>query len=326
MKKRVVDLRGDGPILDIVSYGRAGPARLTRAQLEVIALTVRRAPEVMVKVSGGARTLAGVEQGLRYLGRDGKLSLESDAGYLLGVKGFDADVVRDWNLDLEAHRRQTLRAVRTHRKPLKLVHNLVFSMPPGTPPESVLKALRKFTEKAFGEMYRHAMVLHTDERHPHVHVVVKATSEDGRRLYIRKPTLRTWRQQFAENLRELGVSANATERVVRGQTKRSKRDGIYRAVQRGDSTYLRALTRKARADMARGVMDSGMVELLATRRNVVAGWQALGTHLRGAGYFELADRVDRFVERMPPVRTDREALNDQYRTAAMNPDRPPRVR
>jgi hypothetical protein len=75
MKKRVVDL-GGGPILDIVSYGRAGPTSLTKAQLEIITLTVHRAPEVMVKVSGGARTLAGVEQSLRYLGRDGKLALE----------------------------------------------------------------------------------------------------------------------------------------------------------------------------------------------------------------------------------------------------------
>ena len=29
MKKRVVDLRGNGPILDIVSYGHAGPTSLT---------------------------------------------------------------------------------------------------------------------------------------------------------------------------------------------------------------------------------------------------------------------------------------------------------
>src|SRR5581483_4486516 len=35
----------------------------------------------------------------------------------------------------------------------------------------------------------------------------------GVRLNTRKATLRAWRDQFAANLRELGVAANATERA-----------------------------------------------------------------------------------------------------------------
>lgn len=58
MKKRIVDLRNGQPLLpDIGSYGRAVHAP-TPAQRLHIALTVRRAPEVMVKVSGGARVRA----------------------------------------------------------------------------------------------------------------------------------------------------------------------------------------------------------------------------------------------------------------------------
>ena len=45
------------------------------------------------------------------------------------------------------------------------------------------------------------MVLHTDEGHPHVHLVVKAVSEQGERLYIRKATLRGWRPTCASRLR-----------------------------------------------------------------------------------------------------------------------------
>ena len=60
MKKRTIDLQGEGkPLLDIVSYGRGGKS-LTPAQKEHIARTVRRVPEVMVKVSGGARTVGGL--------------------------------------------------------------------------------------------------------------------------------------------------------------------------------------------------------------------------------------------------------------------------
>jgi hypothetical protein len=44
------------PALDLVSYGRRGAGRpnsFTRDQIAQIARTVRRAPEVMVKVSDG---------------------------------------------------------------------------------------------------------------------------------------------------------------------------------------------------------------------------------------------------------------------------------
>jgi len=110
-----------GMLLDVVSYGRAGPRSLSRSQREYIERTVRRTSEVVIKVSGGARTLAGVEQSVRYVGRGGKLGLESDTGDWLGVKGFESDLVRDWNLDLEARERYTQRSIRAPRKPTKLV-------------------------------------------------------------------------------------------------------------------------------------------------------------------------------------------------------------
>ena len=37
-------------------------------------------------------------------------------------------------------------------------------------------------------------------------------------------------------MRLLGVEANATDRAVRGETKKAKKDGIYRAGERGEST------------------------------------------------------------------------------------------
>ena len=160
MTKRTVDLRLATPLLDVVSYGRAGPRSSSRSQREYIERTVRRTPEVVIKVSGGARTLAGVEQSVRYVSRRGKLEMESDAGDRLGMKGFESALVRDWNLDLEARARYTQRSIRVPRKPPKLVHNLIFSMPPGTPPRLLLKAVRKLARTQFGSDHRHALVLH----------------------------------------------------------------------------------------------------------------------------------------------------------------------
>ena len=319
MKKRLLDLRNQEPLLDIVSYGRAGLRSLSREQRQFISRTARRVPEVMVKVSGGARTLAGVEKSLRYYARDGKLGMESDTGEQLSAKGFEANLIRDWNLDVEAHQRQNARAVRAGRKPSRLVHNIIFSMPAGTPSEKVFKAARELVRDEFEFRHRYAMVLHTDEPHPHVHVVVKAASEQGERLYIRKSTLRAWRRQFAANLRELGVAANATERGVRGLSRTRKSDGIYRAAQRDESSYIRDLAQRAAADDGKGAKEPGKETLLATRTAVVAGWRGVSERLRGDGYPDLAGEVERFVDRMPAPQTEMESLMGQLRRSARAP-------
>src|SRR5208337_1300942 len=119
----------------------------------------------------------------------------------------------------------------------------------GTPPEKVLAAVRNFAREEFWGQHRYAFVLHTDEAHPHVHLVLKAISEQGVRLNIKRATLRHWRSEFARNLRLLGIDANATERAVRGEIRTSKKDGIYRASQRGDSTYVRSQIEAAAAEL-----------------------------------------------------------------------------
>ncbi len=150
----------------------------------------------------------------------------------------------------------------------------MLSMPPGTPPDKLQAAVRNLAREEFALKHRYIMVLHIDEPHPHVHLVVKAVSEQGVRLNIRKATLRDWRKEFARHLREQGVAANATERVVRGETRTPKKDGIYRAMRRGDSSHMRERVREAAAVMGigRGHEESGKSKLIATRTEVVKGW------------------------------------------------------
>src|SRR5437879_11305464 len=149
----------------------------------------------------------------------------------------------------------------------------MFSMPAGTPPDKVLAAVRSFAREEFGLKHRYAMVLHTDEPHPHVHVVVKATDDEGRRLNIRRATLREWRREFARHLREQGVPANATERAIRGENRPQKSDGIYRAALRGASTHYREWAEAVARELTGGEFQAepGRRRLLATRRDVVRG-------------------------------------------------------
>jgi type IV secretory pathway VirD2 relaxase len=82
------------------------------------------------------------------------------------------------------------------------------------------------------------MVLHTDQKHPHVHLVVKAENELGHRLRIDKQRLREWREDFARLMREQGIAAKATSRAIRGENKKYPREKMFKAQRHGTSKTL----------------------------------------------------------------------------------------
>ena len=321
---RTFNFRKEEPLLNIASYAHSGSRaadRLTPAQIEHIRLTVSRAPEVMVKVlSQGSSDLKAVGRHFDYIGRQGDLELESDDGYRLqGSVG--KELIDDWGLDIDKLRPQANLTALPGRKPIKLVHKLVFSMPAGTPPQKVLSAVRNFAREEFHGQHRYVAALHTDEPHPHVHVLVKAMSEQGVRLHIRKATLRGWREEFARQLRVVGVAANATPRFVRGETKPRKSDGINRAARRGESTHMRERVMAAAAAMGRADYrpESGKARLEQTREAVAHGWGAIIESLGNQGHADLAGQARKFVGAMPAVRTEREWLTAVLREPAREP-------
>jgi hypothetical protein len=314
MPKRVFRVRAGEPLLDIVSYGRGGPrengGRLAPHQIEQIRRTVQRVPEVMVKVLPRASSdLKAAGKHLDYISRDGRLVLEADDGDRLEGQDGRA-VLEEWDVDIDDVRRQANLASTRGRRPPTLVHKLMFSMPAGTPPDKVLAAVRNFAREEFWGQHRNAFVLHTDEDHPHVHLVLKAVSEWGVRLNIKKATLRHWRSEFARHLRELGVPANATDRAVRGQNRKAKKDGIYRASQRGDSMHVRAQAEAIGSELLQGRVrvERGKSQLVETRHKIEHGWRTAIGLLRNQGHSELAAFVARFVDEMPPPATEKELV------------------
>lgn len=312
MPKTVLDLRAR-PLLDIVSYARGGPKgsiRLSPDQIAAIERTVRRVPEVMVKVlPKDSNNLRSVARHVNYVGRYGKLELESDDGERVQGKDAGARLLDDWDLDLDQDRRELGLASVCGRSP-KLVHKIMLSMPAGTPAKGVLAAARNFAREEFALKHRYVLVLHTDEPHPHVHLIVKAVSEQGIRLNIRKATLREWRQEFARHLREQGIAANATERAVRGEPRTHKADGIYRATLRGDSSHTWARTEAVAAELLKGDLrvELGKSKLIETRKQVKRGWRATSDVLLAQGHPILAAQVRRFIDQMHTPRTEKEQL------------------
>jgi hypothetical protein len=320
-------------LFDLVSRGRKGPGgriRLSPGQMEEVARTVRKVPEVIVKVSGGARDSGGAKAHFDYIDRHGKLELHTDDGREIVGKDAAAELVDDWNLDLSKGQYRPPPAEGEKDTRPKVVHNIVLSMPGRTPPEAVLEAAKKFARENFALQYRYAMVLHTDQSHPHVHLVVKAEHEyePGKRLYIRKATLQQWREDFAVALREQGVAANATPRQIRGENRSPKKDPIHQRLkdladyerlpgdQREkrrapvDSTFMRRKVEQVARDLRAGEFapEPGKAKLVQTREAVKEGWLATAATLRAQGEDKLAAEVESFVKAMPGARTDREMI------------------
>jgi len=176
--------------------------------------TIRKAPEVMVKISGGGKGMRQIGAHLDYISRNGKVMLENDAGEHVDGRAAVNDLKDEWTyglygIPMESRRREAF--------------NIVLSMPPGTNRDAVTRAARRFAQSEFSTNHHYVFAAHDDEKHPHVHLCVQAQGIDGTRLNPRKADLQRWREHFAEKLREQGVRANATPRTARGVSKRSKR-------------------------------------------------------------------------------------------------------
>jgi hypothetical protein len=95
-----------------------------------------------------------------------------------------------------------------------------------------------------------------------------------------------------------------------GVTQKAKRDRIYRAMLRGETTFLRARVQAAAAEIAsaRRPPEPGKATLLYTRKEVRLGWLAVSDVLARQGQPELAASVRRFVDNMGTPVTEKEQL------------------
>src|SRR3569833_223373 len=318
-------------MLDIFSLARPGPSRhFTRQQILQISRTVRRAPEVMVKVTGGGGSSGAVGAHFGYISRKGNLEIETDYGERVAGKDAQRALLAEWHLALSAGQYRGARDQKHKPRKTKLGYNIVLSMPSPTPPDKVLAGARRFAVENFGLQHRYAMVLHTDQQHPHVHMVVKAEGDNGQRLHVDKAMLRQWREDFARMMREQGIAANATPRVARGRNRDKTRDARFRAQRHGKSTALVATVKEIAKELyeTKTYRDPARPQLVETRRAVVDRWMTIADTLDAQGEAELATDVRRFAQDLPPVLTQKERLAARLaqhlqakgRGTAMHPD------
>jgi type IV secretion system T-DNA border endonuclease VirD2 len=211
------------------SYGFA-TGQTARAKLARI---VRKAPEVVVKVTGRQRGGSHVKAHLEYIGRKGDVEIETRDGEILTTKEDVAERAAEWSDTLQWRSRPTVSSV-----------SLVFSMPEGTDPEKVLGAVRALAYAELSDNHDYVLALHTDTPRPHVHLTVHAEGLDRNRFNPRPVQLNRFRERFARELRARGVAAEATPRRARGQ-------GIA-----GSSIALVKLRARLRTEGTRQITDS----------------------------------------------------------------------
>lgn len=209
-------------------------------------LTTRKAPEVMVKISGGGKGIAQVKAHLDYISRNGLVELENQDGEVILGREAVQDVRDEWKsgqygLPDNGSRRETF--------------NIVLSMPPGTDRRAVNNAIRAFAKAEFGDNHEYVFAIHDDEAHPHGHLCVKALGLDGSRLNPRKADLQRWRERFAEALREQGIEANATPRRARSHTHLTVKQATRHAAQRGKSTKATEREPRRRSGVSRAIRN-----------------------------------------------------------------------
>ena len=178
----------------------------------IAATITRRAPQVMLKVTGGGRGMAAIAAHFRYISKNGRLEIEDDRGVVTNGNEAMHDLVDQWRhggslIDEVSHRREAF--------------NIMLSMPHGTDPKIVLQAAREFAQLELKD-HSYVMVLHEHQANPHVHLAVRAESRFGVRLNPRKTDLHRWRETFAERLRGWGVEAEATRQATRGANRKSE--------------------------------------------------------------------------------------------------------
>lgn len=196
--------------------------RAAAIRARIAATVVRRAPQVMVKVTGGGRGMKAIAAHFRYISKNGRLDMEDERGQVSRGKDAVPELADEWRfggtlIDDAGYRREAF--------------NIMLSMPRGTDPLIVQRAAREFAQTELAD-HKYVMVLHDHQANPHVHISVRAESRRGRRLNPRKADLHRWRETFAEKLRGWGVDAEATRQVTRGVSRQY--EPLWRLKARGE--------------------------------------------------------------------------------------------
>ena len=171
--------------------------------------------QAVVKVRSFGHGVKGVRKSMDYISRAGTLPLETESGTIITGREELGDLVRDWAVDFD------------QRKDSRDSAHIIFSMPPGSDPEALRRAVRAVGARAF-RGHEWVFAIHQDKNHPHAHMVLKMRSrEQDLKLDFKKTDLHRLREIFAQAAREQGVQLAASPRAARGVGRKAAHHSFY---------------------------------------------------------------------------------------------------
>lgn len=287
----------------------AAPGRLTPAMRAKLERIVRRAPEVMVKITGRTKSVAHLKSHLAYITRNGELDAETEQGTTLAGRSGLKDLQQRWEDDAGLDDKR--------RRDSSLSINIILSMPAGTDAIAVKDSARAFAIETFGGNRDYVFVQHLDDKHPHVHLTVRSLGHDGKRLNPRKADLQAWRERFAGELRLRGIAAEATPRRTRGRVRKADRGAVLALRKRKITPDVDRLIRHEVLSEMRGGITAKHPwdDQIKSRQDAIRRrYLDYAAELQRSGVaadHALARQVRQFVNDMPTVETRRHALKNE---------------
>ena len=301
---------GLGLVLDgaVQAKRRAPDIKAHTAKLQRVA---KKAPEVLVKISGTGKSLGQILAHMTYITRNGKQEAENERGEK--VEGLDKvkKLFEKWGFDSsQTSTRQRARTV-----------NIVLSMPEGTDQIAMRNASRAFAQERFGGNHEYLMALHSDTKQPHVHLAVKAQGFDMTLLKRSKADLQEWRDVFAQKLRDHGVEAEATPRRARGVVRKPATQQMHHLAKTPKrSTVIKAKVDEALRELSGGRQDAlrPWERAIQVRREQMREAYAKAEQDFRASKDDLsrraADQLAGFLNALPSMETERARTKRQLAT------------
>ena len=280
------------------AFGGSNQAAVSRRAIATMERTARRAPEVVVRITGRQHGGSHVLANFAYICRLGH-GPEKE----LGLHTSEGEVIHDGQemqkLAQEWHEYEM--GDDSRRKGATSL-SMILSMPTGSDPEKVQAAALDFARTEFANRSWVAS-LHVDRDHPHVHLTVARRDHDGRRFHPNRDDLFRYRQRFAEKLRNRGIEANATPAKARGIDPKHEHIAARKIRENG------VVPRLDRVRAARGgrfetaAREDPVDIILASQRAIVrAAYERLIAELAASPSLvnkTVAQSLQRFVDALP---------------------------
>ena len=197
---------------------------------------------VVVKVTGGAKTVSKAKSKMAYDSRD-----NPDEIYFNDEGVIDLDTACGI---IESDFKDSSNRTRNYSDEKKMTYNMVFSMPDKTDEEALKGAVADTLKTHFGDKHNYFYTFHNDTKNNHVHVTVSKAHLDneGKNLHLDKPLLNKVKSDFAKNLNKRGIKAEfnshtdeltTMQREKAAESRRFNRElaDTYRVLDYGHANY-----------------------------------------------------------------------------------------